>query len=79
MSVYRLLHFPALLKVKFHSKAFVLNYISSLFLIACHKTETVWKQQTDMNLLVTDSLYLLLAVRNSCKHAQRNTSAAVTL
>jgi hypothetical protein len=31
----------------------------------CHKTETRNKQQTDMNLLVTDVLYLLHAARNS--------------
>lgn len=82
MAVCRLLYFPAVVKIKFHSKALVLNYISSLFLncmrINCHKTETCSKQQTDMNLLVVDSLYRLLLYVTLVENAQRNTSAAVT-
>jgi hypothetical protein len=34
ISLYRLLHFPAVAKIKFDSKELVLNYISSLLLIA---------------------------------------------
>jgi len=30
----------------------------------CHKTETCSKQETDMNLLMTDRLYLLRVARN---------------